>query len=132
MLLATRYSTFRQAQCYFRPSKTFDRARQSLIARLLSSLAVLEHREGKILSASTSAITAAQKLGGPITGFVAGSEVRSVAEEAAKVQGLEKIIVVENAAYDKVRLFCRTLLRLSMITSNHYSGSPGELRSFTR
>ena len=132
MLLATRYTTLRQAQCYLRPSNPFNRAQQSIIARLLSSLAVLEHRDGKLQSASTSAITAAQKLGGPITGFVAGKEIRSVAEEAAKVNGLEKVIVVENAAYKKVRLFCRTLLRLSMIVSNHYSGSAGELRSLTR
>ena len=119
MLLATRYTSFRQAQCYLGPSKTFNRPHQSNVARLLSSLAVLEHREGKLQSASTSAITAAQKLGGPITGFVAGSKVKSVVEEAAKVKGLEKIIVVENAAYDKVGLSCRILSRLSMTISNH-------------
>ena len=34
-------------------------------------------------------------------GFVAGSNIKSVADEAAKVQGLEKIIFVENGAYDK-------------------------------
>ena len=109
MLLATRYTTLRQAQCYIRPSKPFNRPQQTIISRLLSSLAILEHREGKLQNASTSAITAAQKLGGPITGFVAGGKIRSVAEEAAKVKGLEKIVVVENAAYEKVRLFCRTL-----------------------
>jgi len=50
---------------------------------------------------SLSAITAAEKLGGPIHGFVAGSNIESVAEEAAKVDGVEKIIAVENGAYDK-------------------------------
>lgn len=52
--------------------------------------------------ASLSAVTAAQKLGGSITGFVAGSGVKAVAEEAAKVKGIEKIIMVENGSYDKV------------------------------
>ncbi len=47
-------------------------------------------------------MTAARKLGGSITGFIAGSGVKAVAEEAAKVDGMEKIIMVENAAYDKV------------------------------
>jgi len=65
-------------------------------------LAVLEQREGKLNVSSLSAVTAAQKLGGSVTGFIAGSGIKAVAEEAAKVKGLEKIIYVENAAYDKV------------------------------
>lgn len=113
MLLTIRHLAFRQAQCYLRPSRAFIRHQQSAFARLLSSLAVLEQREGRLQSSSLSAITAAQKLGGSVTGFVAGSGVRSVAEEAAKVQGVEKIIMVENGAYDKVRLLCRFLLRFT-------------------
>ena len=116
MLLVSRQSAFRQAQRYFRPPKT------SIFARILSSLTVLEQREGKLQSASLSAVTAAQKLGGPVTGFVAGSQARAVAEEAAKVKGLEKIIVVENGVYDKVRLLWR--LRLRTDPSNPFAGSP--------
>lgn len=82
------------------------RQQQSAFARLLSSLAVLEQREGKLQSASLSAVSAAQNLGGSITGFIAGSGIKSVAEEAANVKGLEKIIMVENGAYEKVRLLC--------------------------
>ena len=123
MLLTTRQSAFRRAQCYLRPPKT------SNFARILSSLAVLEQREGKLQSASLSAITAAQKLGGPIIGFIAGSQARAVAEEAAKVKGLEKIIMVENGVYDKVRLLW--LLRLRTGPPNSFSGSSRELRSST-
>lgn len=79
-------------------------ARNPALARLLSSLAVLEQREGKLNHGSLSAVTAAQKLGGSITGLVAGSNIRSVAEEAAKVKGIEKIIAIDNGAYDKVGL----------------------------
>ena len=124
MLLTTRYSAFRKAQCYLRPSRILNRQQQSAFARLLSSLAVLEQRDGKLQSASLSAVTAAQKLGGSITGFIAGSGVRPVAEEAAKVKGVEKIIMVENGAYDKVRVLCCMLLRLPMIASNGFAGSP--------
>lgn len=46
-------------------------------------------------------MTAAQKLGGSVTGFVAGSNIKSIAEEIAKVDGLEKVISVENVAYDR-------------------------------
>lgn len=105
MLLIPRVFVSRQAQCYLRASSIHNRHRQSVLARLQSSLAVFEQREGKLQSASLSAVTAAQKLGGPITGFIAGSNVRSVAEEAAKVKGMEKIIIVENGAYDKVRSY---------------------------
>ncbi len=76
----------------------------SAFNRLLSSLAVLEQRDGKLIHGSSSAVTAAQKLGGSITGFVAGSNIQSIAEQAAKIAGVEKIIAVDNAAYDKVRL----------------------------
>ncbi len=72
------------------------------LRRLLSALAILEQRDGKLNTGSLSAVTAAKKLGGPIHGFVAGSSIKAVAEEAAKVDGLEKIIAVENGAYDKV------------------------------
>lgn len=74
----------------------------SALARLLSSLAVLEQKDGKLNQSSLGAVTAALKLGGSITGFVAGGNIKAVAEEAAKVKGLEKIIAVDNAAYDKV------------------------------
>ncbi|KXX83459.1 putative electron transfer flavoprotein subunit alpha, mitochondrial [Madurella mycetomatis] len=71
------------------------------LRRLLSALAVLEQRDGKLNTSSLSAITAAQKLGGSIHGFVAGSNIKPVAEETAKVEGVEKIIAVENGAYEK-------------------------------
>lgn len=70
---------------------------------MLSSLAILEQREGKLNTSSLSAVTAAQRLGGSVTGLVAGSSIRSVADEVAKVKGIDKVIFIENGAYDKVR-----------------------------
>jgi electron transfer flavoprotein alpha subunit len=67
-------------------------------------LAVLEQRDGKLNISSLAAVTAAVKLGGSVTGLVAGKGGKAVAEEAAKVQGLEKIIYVENEAYDRVTI----------------------------
>lgn len=90
------------------PSSSFALNSRSLIPsaslrRLLSSLAVLEQRDGKLNHGSLSAITAAKKLGGPIHAFVAGGDIGPVAQEAAKVDGVEKIVAVNNAAYEKVR-----------------------------
>lgn len=65
---------------------------------------MLEQREGKLNAGSLGTVTAAQKLGGSITAFVAGGGIKSVAEEVAKVAGIEKVIAVDNAAYDKVYL----------------------------
>lgn len=72
------------------------------LRRLASTLAILEQREGQLNHGSLSAITAAQKIGGAVHGFVAGSSIKPVADEAATAEGVEKIISVENGAYDKV------------------------------
>lgn len=104
MISVARPSVLRAVRSQISSSRqTFD-VRLSALTRLLSTLAVLEQRGGKLSSASLSAIAAAQKLGGSITGFVAGENVKSsAAAEAAKIKGLEKVIAVDNAAYEKVR-----------------------------
>jgi len=71
------------------------------MSRLASTLAVLEQKDGKLVTQSLAAVAAAAQLGGPITAFVAGGGVRSVADTAAKAQGVAKVIYVDNAAYDK-------------------------------
>ena len=50
------------------------------------ALVFLEHREGVIDSGSLSALTAAQQLGGQVTGLVIGApdQVKSVVEKAKK------------------------------------------------
>lgn len=75
--------------------------RSASLARLLSSLAILEQRNGQLSNGSLSAVTAAKKLGGSVHAFVAGSGVKAVAEEVAKIDGIEKVVVVDSAAYEK-------------------------------
>ena len=105
MLSKAGHSMLRQTRSQLR-SKTGPTHIASLTAlsRLLSSLAVLEQKDGKLNAGSLGTITAAQKLGGPITAFIAGGNIKGAAEEAAKVAGVEKIISVDNTAYDKVCL----------------------------
>ncbi|PHH74081.1 hypothetical protein CDD80_3324 [Ophiocordyceps camponoti-rufipedis] len=69
--------------------------------RLLATLAVLEQRDGKLHEASLRTLTAAKNLGGSVHAFLAGSSVSAAAEDAAKVDGVEQVTVVENAAYEK-------------------------------
>lgn len=103
MILKVGQSVLRQARANFRQINGLTSvAPLSALSRLLSSLAVLEQKDGKLNYGSLGAITAAQKLGGSITAFVAGGNIKAVAEAAAKVGGIKKIIAVDNAAYDKV------------------------------
>lgn len=102
MFSITKRTALRAAGAVPRTQSVFSNLGPSALQRLLSTLAVLEQREGKLNHGSLSAITAAKSLGGPVHGFVAGSNIKSVAEEAAKVDGVEKILAVDNAAYDKV------------------------------
>ncbi len=108
MLSIARMSVLHKARAQLTPSASRSSVQSlSALARLLSSLAVLEQRDGKLIHSSSSAVTAAQKLGDPITGFVAGSNIKSIAEEAAKIVGIDKIIAVDNEAYDKACLGLR-------------------------
>ncbi|KAF2479712.1 electron transfer flavo protein subunit alpha, mitochondrial, partial [Neohortaea acidophila] len=84
-----------------RPTATARLTRTTFLQRLASSLAVLEQRDGKLNMSSLASISAAQKLGGSIHGFVAGGNIKAVADQASKIEGLEKVIFVDNDAYDR-------------------------------
>lgn len=104
MAPALRTSLLRGAQSCLRQHRISPISRLSqdaYLRRLASTLAVLEQREGKLNPSSLASIAAAQKLGGPIHGFLAGADGAAAAAEAAKVPGLEKVIYVDNAAYEK-------------------------------
>lgn len=95
-------SALRQARTYTHQLFPSLFAHRTAYRRFLSSLAILEQRDGKLNISSLAAVTAAQQLGGPVTGFIGGGGAKAIAEEAAKVKGLEKIIYVENDAYTRV------------------------------
>ncbi|KAF2430069.1 electron transfer flavo protein-like protein subunit alpha [Tothia fuscella] len=101
MFSIARSTALRQARTQLRPSNAISTPHLSAFARLLSSLAVLEQRDGKLNMSSLAAVSAAQKLGGSVTAIVAGSNIKAVADQAAKVKGIEKIIYIENGAYDR-------------------------------
>ncbi|KAL5117833.1 Electron transfer flavoprotein alpha-subunit [Pleosporales sp. CAS-2024a] len=95
MLPATRCPLLRAARTQLR------RPQYVALARLASTLAVLEQKDAKLQPASLAAITAGTKIGGPITAFVAGSGAKSVAKEIGTAKGIEKVVYVDNGAYDK-------------------------------
>jgi electron transfer flavoprotein alpha subunit len=96
MFSAARSSALRTARIQLPRSQPTTLPQYSAFRRLASTFAVLEQKDGKFQPASLAAVTAGTKIGGSITAFVAGSGVKSVAEE------ISKVIYVENGAYDKV------------------------------
>lgn len=76
----------------------------SLTRHLLSTLAILEQREGQLNKGSLGTVSAAKKLGGSVHAFVAGNNVSGPAQEASKAEGVEKVVTVNNAAYERVCL----------------------------
>ena len=67
----------------------------------MKTLVWVEHDSGAIKDATLSAVTAAAKLG-EVHLLVAGSGVGAVGEAAAKIAGVGKVHVADNAAYDHV------------------------------
>ncbi len=66
----------------------------------MSVLVIAEHDNATLKAGTLSAVTAAQAIAQDITVLVAGSGCGAVAEAAAKVNGVSKVLVADNAAYE--------------------------------
>jgi electron transfer flavoprotein alpha subunit len=62
-------------------------------------LVIAEHDNASLKSATLHTLTAAQAIGGDIHLLVAGAQCRGAAEAGAKLAGVAKVLVAENAAY---------------------------------
>ncbi|MDF3864931.1 FAD-binding protein, partial [Pseudomonas denitrificans (nom. rej.)] len=65
----------------------------------MAILVIAEHNNGALGAATLNTVAAAQKIGGEIAVLVAGQNVGGVAEAAAKIAGVSKVLVADNAAY---------------------------------
>lgn len=66
----------------------------------MSILVIAEHDNASLKGATLNTIAAASKIGGDIDVLVAGLNCGAVAEAAAKVVGVSKVLVADNAAYE--------------------------------
>ena len=66
----------------------------------MAILVIAEHDNATLKGATLNTITAAAKIGGDIEVLVAGKGCGAVAEAAAKVAGVSKVIVADNEAYE--------------------------------
>ena len=65
----------------------------------MSILVIAEHDTKALNAATLNVVAAAQKIGGDITVLVAGSGAQAVADQAAKVTGVSKVVLADDAAY---------------------------------
>ncbi|WP_444678044.1 electron transfer flavoprotein subunit alpha/FixB family protein [Halomonas sp. E19] len=65
----------------------------------MSILVLAEHHDGQLAGATAHVVAAAQAIGGDIDILVAGENVGAVAEAAAKLDGVAKVRVADNAVY---------------------------------
>lgn len=66
----------------------------------MSILVVAEHDNTSIKASTRVAIAAAKEIGGDIEVLVAGAGCAAAGEAAAKIEGVSKVLVADNAAYD--------------------------------
>ncbi len=65
----------------------------------MSVLIIAEHDNVALKSATLNTVTAAQKLGGELHVLVAGHDAKAVAEAAAKIQGVAKVLLADDPIY---------------------------------
>ena len=65
----------------------------------MATLVIAEHDNAALNVATLNTVAAAQAIGGDIDVLVAGQNCAAVAEAAAKVVGVRKVLVADDAAY---------------------------------
>ncbi|NDF12972.1 MAG: electron transfer flavoprotein subunit alpha/FixB family protein, partial [Proteobacteria bacterium] len=64
----------------------------------MTILVIAEHDKGTLKVSTHSVVTAATKIGGDIHVLVAGSGVQGAADAAAKIAGVSKVLLADDAA----------------------------------
>ncbi|WP_299942895.1 FAD-binding protein [uncultured Microbulbifer sp.] len=65
----------------------------------MSILVIAEHDNAELKGATLNTVAAAKAIGGDIAVLIAGADCAAVAEAAAKVDGVSKVLLADNAAY---------------------------------
>src|SRR6185503_11276996 len=66
----------------------------------MTTLLLAEHDNKTLKDSTNKALTAAKGLGGDVHILVAGKGCRPVAEAAAKLDGVKKVLVADGASYE--------------------------------
>jgi electron transfer flavoprotein alpha subunit len=73
----------------------------TVLKRFKNTLVIVEHDNQKVAGVTLNAIAAAAKIpkNETITAIVAGTGCKAVADEVAKISGVNKVLVVEDASF---------------------------------
>ncbi|HEX2725272.1 MAG TPA: electron transfer flavoprotein subunit alpha/FixB family protein, partial [Beijerinckiaceae bacterium] len=66
----------------------------------MTTLLIAEHDNQTLKDVTPKALTAARALGAPVHVLVAGRGCRPAADAAAKLDGVDKVLLVDDARYD--------------------------------
>lgn len=66
----------------------------------MTTLLIAEHIKSALKDGTAKALTAARQLGAPVHVLVAGADAQGAAEEAARLEGVEKVLYADSAVYD--------------------------------
>ena len=65
----------------------------------MSTLVIAEHDNSNLKPSTLNTVAAANAIGGPVHLLVVGSACQAVADECAAVEGVEKVLLADDAAY---------------------------------
>ena len=66
----------------------------------MTTLLIAEHDNKVLKDATTKALTAAKALGGDVHVLIAGKDCKAVADAAAKLDGVKKVLLADGALYE--------------------------------
>jgi electron transfer flavoprotein alpha subunit len=84
----------------------------------MATLVIAEHDNKSLNDATAKTVTAALAVGGPVHVLVAGEGCKAVADAAAKIAGVEKILLADNALYAK--MIAEAMERLILSVADKY------------
>ena len=65
----------------------------------MATLLLVEHDNNQLNAVTRNAVSAARELGGEVTLLVAGENCRAVAEQAARIAGVAKVLLADDSAF---------------------------------
>jgi len=80
----------------------------------MTSLVIAEHNNIALKDSTAKTVTAAVALGAPVHVLVAGQDAKAAADAAAKIAGVEKVLLAEGEAYKKMLAEAMEALILSL------------------
>jgi electron transfer flavoprotein alpha subunit len=84
----------------------------------MTSLVIAEHDNKTLKDATAKTVAAAALLGAPVHILVAGHNCAGIADEAAKLAGVEKVLLADDAIYE--RLVAETMEALILSVADRY------------